>query len=61
MTRAAEKNELMSVKEVARRLGIGTTTAWALIREREIPAVRVKGAVRVRLADIERYMTSHPY
>jgi excisionase family DNA binding protein len=55
------KEELVSVKEMARRLGIGATTAWSLIYSREIPAIRIKGAVRIRPEDIEKFKDENPY
>jgi excisionase family DNA binding protein len=55
------KEELVSAKEMARRLGIGATTAWSLIYSREIPAIRIKGAVRIRPEDIEQFKEENPY
>jgi len=55
------KEELVSVKEMARRLGIGSTTARSLIHSREIPAIRIKGAVRIRPEDIEQFKDENPY
>jgi excisionase family DNA binding protein len=40
-------NELLKVNEVARRLGIGRTTAYKLIRTGVLPCVRIGRAVRV--------------
>ncbi len=56
-----DNEKLLTIKETARRLGCGTTTAWALIRERSLPAVRIRGAVRIRPKDIEKYEQAHPY
>ena len=52
---------LLSVKEVADKLGCGTTTVWSLVRERSLQAIRVKGAVRIRPEDIEKFKDENPY
>lgn len=52
---------LLNVKEVAQRLGCGPTTVRLLVRERTLPAIRVRGAVKVRPGDVEKYMDQHPY
>ncbi len=57
----AARDELVPVKEMARRLGIGSTSAWFLIYARAIPAVRIKGAVRIRPEDIEKFKDENPY
>ncbi len=54
-------DKLLKVSEAADRLGCGTTTIWSLIRDRSLPAVRVKGAVRVSSEDIQKYKAAHPY
>jgi excisionase family DNA binding protein len=53
--------KLLSVKEVADKLGCGTTTVWSLVRERSLQAIRVKGAVRIRPEDIEKFKDENPY
>lgn len=58
---AVDGDRLLKVKEAAERLGCGTTTVWSLIREGTLPAVRVKGAVRVSSGDIEKFKKAHPY
>ena len=52
---------LLTVKEVANRLGCGSTTVWSLIREKSLPAIRIKGAVRIRPEDIEKFKEQNPY
>jgi excisionase family DNA binding protein len=56
-----EGGRLLSVKEVASKLGCGTTTVWSLVRDRSLSAVRVKGVVRVRPEDIEKFKEQNPY
>jgi len=38
---------LLTVEEVARRLGIGRSLAWRLVRSGELPSVRLGRLVRV--------------
>ena len=57
----AARDELVPVKEMARRLGIGSTSAWSLVQTHAIPAVRIKGAVRIRPEDIEKFKDENPY
>jgi excisionase family DNA binding protein len=52
---------LLTVPEMAMRLGVGTTTAWSLIRSKSVPAIRIKTAVRVSPEAIERFKRNHPY
>lgn len=46
---AATTNErlLLTVEEAARRLGIGRTLAWRLVRRGELPSVRLGRLVRI--------------
>ena len=53
--------KLLRVKEVADRLGCGTTTVWSLVRDKSLPAIRIKGAVRVRPEDVEKFKEQNPY
>ncbi|MGH9069654.1 MAG: helix-turn-helix domain-containing protein [Acidimicrobiales bacterium] len=46
------------VEEAARRLGIGRTTAWSLVRAGELPSVRLRGAVRVPVGALESWLSS---
>jgi excisionase family DNA binding protein len=53
--------KLLSVKQVANRLGCGTTTVWSLVREGSLRAIRIKGVVRIRPEDIEKFQEENPY
>lgn len=61
MIKANSEERLVSVKEMAQMLGVGKTTAWSLIYSRDIPAIRVKGAVRIRPEDIKKFKEQNPY
>jgi excisionase family DNA binding protein len=48
-----------SVKEMAFSLGISVPTAWRMVYDRQIPAVKVRGRVMIRVRDIENYLNTH--
>lgn len=50
--------KLLKAAEVAEALGISKTAAYRLMGH-ELPAVRFGGVVRVRLADLERFIADH--
>lgn len=47
MTGTVDERLLLTVEEAARRLGIGRTLAWRLVRSGELPVVRLGRCVRV--------------
>ena len=47
---------LLTVKEVAARLGVCRATAYRLIEQGGIPHIRVSNAIRVRPADLDAYI-----
>ncbi len=55
------QQEWLSVEEMQELLGIGRTKAYELISRRELPAVRIGRAVRVRKSDVEHYVRSNKY
>ncbi len=61
MSSTAQQEELMTVAEVQEHLNIGRTKVYSLISRRELPAVRIDRAVRVRKSDVERYLESNRY
>ncbi len=52
-------DNLLSVREVAARLGLATRTVYALANRGELPHVRVSNAIRVLPADPEAYLAAH--
>ena len=46
---------MLTVEEVARRLGIGRTTVYGLIKSREIVGVHVGRLRRIHRDEVERY------
>jgi excisionase family DNA binding protein len=51
----------LTVADLCEVLGIGRTLAYQLIAERTIPAVRIGRAIRVRKADVEKWLEENPY
>jgi excisionase family DNA binding protein len=47
MTGTTGERLLLTVEEAARRLGIGRSLAWRLVRSGELPSVRLGRLVRV--------------
>jgi excisionase family DNA binding protein len=53
-----EMAALLSPLDVARRLGISRSTAYRLIDDGDLPAVRVRGQLRVERDELEGYLTA---
>jgi excisionase family DNA binding protein len=47
---------LVTVREVARQLGVSTATVYKLCTTRQLPCVRVLGAIRIAPADVAAYI-----
>lgn len=54
-----EKNRLMTAKEVATTLRIGQSTVYHLIQRGDLPCVRIGRSVRVRPADLDRFIEAN--
>jgi excisionase family DNA binding protein len=61
MTNTVATKEWLTVADLCQLLGIGRTLAYQLIAERTIPAVRIGRAIRVRKADVEKWLEENPY
>jgi excisionase family DNA binding protein len=48
---------LLTVREVAERLGVCTATIYGLCERNELPHVRVSNAIRIRPADVEVFLS----
>ncbi|WP_224249458.1 helix-turn-helix domain-containing protein [Hyalangium gracile] len=48
---------LLTVREVAERLGVSTATVYGLCERGELPHVRVSNAIRIRPADVEAFLS----
>jgi excisionase family DNA binding protein len=47
---------LLTVKEAAHRIGLGRTFTYELIRRGELRSLKIGGARRVAVADIEEFV-----
>jgi len=47
---------LLKASDIAKTLNISKAMAYRLIQQREIPAVRINHAVRVRRSDLDAYI-----
>jgi len=47
---------LITVREVAKQLGVSTTTVYKLCTTRQLPCIRVLGAIRIAPADVAAYI-----
>jgi excisionase family DNA binding protein len=50
------RDDLLTVRGVAARLGVSTATVYGLCKRGELAHVRVSNAVRVEAAELERFM-----
>lgn len=55
------EQEFISLNELQEILGIGRTKAYDLVISGELPAIRVGRAIRVRLADLNRWAERQSY
>jgi excisionase family DNA binding protein len=54
--RAIVPGPLMTVAEVAAAMRVSTMTVYRLVKNGDLPAVRVGHNYRIRGADVERYL-----
>jgi excisionase family DNA binding protein len=59
--RPDNEQEFISLNELQEILGIGRTKAYDLVASGELPAIRVGRAIRVRLADLDRWAERQRY
>ena len=59
--RQENEQEFISLIELQEILGIGRTKAYDLVTSGELPAIRVGRAIRVRLADLNRWAERQNY
>jgi excisionase family DNA binding protein len=49
-------NDLLSVREIAARLGVSTATVYKLCDRGELPHVRVSNSIRIAPADLAEFI-----
>lgn len=54
----AQNKEILTVRDVAKRLNIGINGAYALVRERRIRSVRIGRQYRIPAKALEAYLDS---
>jgi excisionase family DNA binding protein len=54
--RTSNAAPLLSVRQVAARLGVCTATVYALCGRAELPHVRIRNVIRVLPADLEAFL-----
>jgi hypothetical protein len=50
----------MGVAKFAEWAGIGKTTAWKLVRQREIPVIRISRRTLIRVDDAVKWLADRP-
>ena len=58
MAETTNERLLLTVEEAARRLGIGRSLAWALVRKGELPSVRLGRLVRIPVRGLEDWISN---
>jgi excisionase family DNA binding protein len=48
---------LLTVREVASRLGLSTATVYTLCHQGELPHIRISNAIRIAPADVEAFLS----
>jgi excisionase family DNA binding protein len=56
-----ENSETLSVPQAAETLGIGMTLAWQLVRNGELPSIRLGGRVLISRAVINRILEGEKF
>ncbi len=51
----------MTIKDIQRICQIGRTTAYSLVAENRLKAIRINRALRVRQSDLEQYLRDREY
>lgn len=51
-------SEILTIPEVAKYLKLSKSKTYALVQRREIPHIKVGKNVRVRMADLERWLAA---
>jgi predicted DNA-binding transcriptional regulator AlpA len=58
MTEEFAPKKLLKLREAAKLLGVCERWVWFRVKEGKLPVVRLNGATRVALADLEKFVES---
>jgi excisionase family DNA binding protein len=61
MSTTAERPEFLTVRELADYLRVSLRTAYELVHRGDVPAVKVGGVYRIRLAELDRKLERHRF
>ena len=53
---ATMDKQTVTIKEVAKLLGVGRDTAYAAVKKGEIPSLKIGGLTRIPLPALERWL-----
>ncbi len=56
MAEMVNERLLLTVEEAARRLGIGRSFAWELVRKGELPSIRLGRLVRIPVRTLDEWV-----
>lgn len=56
MAEMVNERLLLTVEEAARRLGIGRSFAWELVRKGELPSIRIGRLVRIPVRTLDEWV-----
>jgi excisionase family DNA binding protein len=56
MTNATAQAEFLSVSELAPRLRVSRTTAYQLVRDGQVPSIRLGGTIRIPTRALDRWL-----
>ena len=57
--RTEETKKLLSAEELAQELGVGRTTAYALLWSGQIPSMKIGRLRKVRREDVQAFIDAH--
>lgn len=54
-------NQYLTVKDIQRILGLGKTSAYKLVEQKDFPKVKIGGSYRIPLEEFNTYMRRYLY
>lgn len=47
---------LLSPKQAAEMLNVSNQTIYRMVRENELPGIRIRKSIKIKLEDVEKYL-----